>query len=142
MKRFKKILYLHDETSEVAAETLHLALELAKRNHGQVDLINVLEPPPAIFTPSLSASLRSRWLEESEQALNELAQSVSPDRELKTKLVEGKPHIQAIRQVLRHDYDLVIKPIGPSTFLNQLLVRLYMQLLRLCPFPVWLSNGE
>ncbi len=142
MRRFKKILYVHDETSEVAEETLGLALDLAKRNDGQVDLITALEPPPAVFVPNLSLQLRSRWLKELEQALNELAQSASPDRKLKTKLIEGKPHIQTVREVLRHDYDLVIKPVGPSGFLNQLFGRLDMRLLRHCPCPVWLSKGE
>lgn len=142
MKRFKKILYLHDDASEVAEETLRLAVEVAKRNDGNVDLITVLEPPPEIFTADISQALRSRWLEESEHALKELAQVVRPDGKLKTKLIEGKPHIQVIREVLRNDYDLVIKPIGPSAFLDQLLGRLDMRLLRHCPCPVWLSKGE
>jgi nucleotide-binding universal stress UspA family protein len=142
MRRFKKILYVHEENSEIAEETLRLALELANRNDGQVDLIAVLEPPPAVFASNVSIMLRSSWLKESEQALNELAKSASPDRKLKTKLIEGRPHIQTIREVLRNDYDLVIKPIGPSGVLDRFLGRFDMQLLRHCPCPVWLSKGE
>ena len=44
MRRFKKILYVHDESSEAAEETLRLALELADRNNGKVDLIHVIKP--------------------------------------------------------------------------------------------------
>ena len=142
MRRFKKILYVHDDSSEVAEETLQLALDLANRNDGQVDLITVLEPPPAVFTSNVSILLRSRWVKESEQALKQLAQSANPDGNLKTKVLAGRPHIQTIREVLRNDYDLVIKPIGPSGFLDRFLGRFDMRLLRHCPCPVWLSKGE
>ncbi len=142
MRRFKKIMYVHDESSKVAEETLRLALELAKRNDGQVDLITVLEPPPAMFTSATSTLLRSRWHKASEATLEQLSQTINPDRDLNTRVLEGRPHIQTIREVLRNDYDLVIKPIGPSGFLDQLLGRFDMRLLRHCPCPVWLSKGE
>ena len=44
MERFKKILYVHDDGSEVTTETLKFAVDLATRNHGLVDLIFVVEP--------------------------------------------------------------------------------------------------
>ncbi len=142
MRRFKKILYVHDESSEVAEETLGLALELANQNGGQVDLITVLETPPAVFASNISVLLRSRWFKESEATLKQLAQTANPDGNLKTKVLEGRPHIQTIREVLRNDYDLVIKPIGSSGILDKLLGRFDMRLLRNCPCPVWLSKGE
>ena len=142
MRRFKKILFVHDTSSEVAAETLRLALELAKRNEGQVDLVTVLEPPPNIFATSTSELLRSRWVKESTSTLEQLAQAADPDANLKTKVLEGRPHIQTIREVMRNQYDLVIKPIGPSGFMERLLGRFDMRLLRHCPCPVWLSKGE
>ena len=142
MRRFKKILYVHDERAEGAEETLDLAPELANRNDGKVDLITVLQPPPAVFASNISVLLRSRWFKESAATLDQLAQKASPDRTLKTMVLEGRQHIQTIREVLRNDYDLVIKPIGPGGVLDKLLGRLDMRLLRHCPCPVWLSKGE
>lgn len=142
MRRLRKILFVHDKSSEIAVETLRLALELAKRNNGQVDLVAVLEPPPAIFASSTAELLRSRWLEELTSTLKQLAQAAEPGANPKIKVLEGRPHIQIIREVQRDEYDLVMKPIGPSGFLDRLLGRFDMQLLRHCPCPVWLSKGE
>jgi len=43
MRRFKKILYVHDDRSKVALATLRQVLDLAKMNDGQVDLIDVVD---------------------------------------------------------------------------------------------------
>ena len=142
MQRFKKILYVHEEDSDVAAATLNLAVDLAKRNSGQVDLISVIELPPIMFTSSTAVLLQSRWQKKTEEQLEELARAVAPNGNLKTKVLNGKPHIQIVREVLRHGYDLVIKPIGPSGLIDRLLGRVDMRLLAQCPCPVWLSKGE
>jgi len=102
----------------------------------------VLEPPPVTFASNISLLLQSRWLKESRDQLQQLALAANPEGNLNTKVIEGRPHIQVVRQVLREDYDLVIKPIGPSGFMDRLLGRLDMRLLRNCPCPVWLSKGE
>lgn len=142
MRRFRKILYVHEENSPIALETLQLALEIAGKSSGQVDLITVLEPPAVTFASNISLLLQSRWVKESKDQLQQLALTASPEGNLNAKILEGRPHIQVVREVLRHDYDLVIKPIGPSGFLDKLFGRLDMRLLRNCPCPVWLSKGE
>lgn len=142
MRRFRKILYVHEENSPIALETLQLALEIAGKSGGQVDLVTVLKPPAVTFASNISLLLQSRWVKESEDQLQQLALKASPEGKLNTKVIEGRPHIQVAREVLKHDYDLVIKPIGPSGFLDKLFGRLDMRLLRNCPCPVWLSKGE
>ncbi len=142
MRRFRKILYVHEENSPIALETLQLALKIAGTNAGQVDLITVLEPPAVTFASNISLLLQSRWVKESEDQLQQLAQTANPQGGLNTTVIEGRPHIQVAREVLRHDYDLVIKPVGASGFLDRLFGRLDMRLLRNCPCPVWLSKGE
>jgi len=142
MRRFRKILYVHEENSPIALETLQLALKIAGINAGQVDLVTVLEPPAVTFASNISLLLQSRWVKESEDQLQQLALSVIPDGSLITKVMEGRPHIQVVREVLRDGYDLVIKPVGASGFLDRLFGRLDMRLLRNCPCPVWLSKGE
>ena len=142
MRRFKKILYVHEENSPIALETLQLALKIAQSSAGQVDLVTVLEPPPVTFASNVSLLLQSRWVKESGEQLKKLAKTASPDGKLKTNILEGRPHIQVVRAVLKNDYDLVIKPIGASGFLDRLFGGFDMRLLRKCPCPVWLSKGE
>ncbi len=142
MRRFKKILYVYDEESPAAAKTLGLALGLAEATGGRVDLLRVLSPPPATVASDMSVLLRSSWLKDAEDQLAGFAKSVAPQDGLKTDVIVGRPHIEIIREVLRNGYDLVIKPIGPSGFIDRLLGRLDMRLLRHCPCPLWLSKGE
>ncbi len=142
MRRFRKVLYVHEENSPIALETLKLALKIAGTNAGQVDLVTVLELPAVTFASNISLLLQSRWVRESEDQLRQLAETASPQGGLNTKVIEGRTHIQVVREVLRHGYDLVIKPVGASGFLDRLFGRLDMRLLRNCPCPVWLSKGE
>jgi len=121
---------------------LNLAVDLAEKNGGQVDLISVIELPSIMFTSSTAVLLQSRWQKDTEEELVGLAREADPNGNLKTKVLTGKPHIQIVCEVLRHGYDLVIKPIGPSGLIDRLLGRVDMKLLAQCPCPVWLSKGE
>lgn len=141
MRRFKKILYVHDATSDVAEDTLRLATDLAARNEGRVDLVYVIDPPPAIINRPKVAALHDLWVRQAEDALAAL-KAAHTESKFGSKTVVGRPYIEVIREVLRHDYDLVIKPIGQNRLMDRLLGRLDMQLLRHCPCPVWLSKGE
>jgi len=141
MQRFKKILYVYDEESRVAGETLKLALGLAKTSGGTVDLLQVLTPPPVTVASTTLTVLRSNWLSEAEETFAAFARATVPKDTPETTILVGRPHIEIIREVLREGYDLVIKPIGSSGFIDRLLGRLDMRLLRHCPCPVWLSQG-
>lgn len=141
MRLLKKILYVHDESSDFALSTLKLALELAKRNSGRVDIINVFDTRPAMFGSNAWILMRAHWLDNAEKSLQTFIGSVSAGTDLKTTIVEGRPHIEVVHEVIRNDYDLVIKPIGSYDLIDRLLGRLDMQLLRYCPCPVWLSKG-
>ncbi len=142
MRRFKKILYVHDATSEMAEETLRMAMELADRNNGSVDLISVMSPPIAILNKARIASLHALWVKEAEEDLATLKKAAHTGNNSNSKVVIGRPYIEVVREVIRRNYDLVIKPIGPYRLMDRLLGRLDMQLLRHCPCPVWLSKGE
>lgn len=142
MRRFKKILYVHDATSEVAEETLGLAMDLANRNDGRVDLIYVINPPPAIINTPAVASLHAQWVKEAEEILTALKRAAHTGSNSISNVVIGRPYIEVTREVIRRNYDLVIKPIGSHRLMDRLLGRLDMQLLRHCPCPVWLSKGE
>ena len=79
MQRFRKILYVHEEGSDVATATLNLAVDLAKRSGGRVDVISVIELPPIMFASSTAVLLQSRWQKKTEEQLEELARAVAPD---------------------------------------------------------------
>jgi len=142
MRRFRKILYVHQDSSDAALPTFRLALELAKRNGGQVDLIDVFDSRQAAFASATGILLRARWLKDAKKSLRAFANSVNPGNDLKIKIVEGRPHVEIVREVIRNGYDLVIKPVGPGDLIDRLLGRLDLRLLRHCPCPVWLSKGE
>jgi nucleotide-binding universal stress UspA family protein len=142
MKRFKKILYVHDYDSPYSAETLQLAAQLAERNGGEVHLTTVIEPPPAIFASNTSILLRSQLLDQAQADLTKLAQTHKSTEKATVYVLEGRAYIEIIRQVLKQGYDLVVKPTGGSGIVDRLLGRLDMKLLRHCPCPVWLSKGE
>ena len=79
MRRFRKILYVHEENSPIALETLQLALEIAGKSGGQVDLVTMLEPPAVTFASNISLLLQSRWVKESEDQLQQLALKARPE---------------------------------------------------------------
>ncbi|MEM9473067.1 MAG: universal stress protein, partial [Pseudomonadota bacterium] len=103
MRRFRKILYVHEENSPIALETLQLGLKIAADSEGQVDLVTVLDPPAVTFASNISILLQSRWIKESEEQLRQLAQAASPDKQFNTRVIEGRPHVQVVCEVLRHD---------------------------------------
>ena len=142
MRRFKKILYVHDSGSQYAAQTVKLAAQIAERNHGEVCLVSVVEPPPAMFTSNTSLLLRSQILDQARTDLKDLANDCKFMATANTQVLEGRAHVEIIREVVKDGYDLVMKPLGGSRFVDRLLGRLDMKLLRHCPCPVWLSKGE
>ena len=142
MQRFKKILYVHDSGSQFATQTLKLATQIADRNDGEVSLICVVEPPPAMFVSSTSLDLRKHLLDEARAGLEELARANTFTANASPRVLEGRAHVEIIREVITTGYDLVMKPIGGSRLVDRLLGRLDMKLLRQCPCPVWLSKGE
>ena len=58
--------------------------------------------------------------------------------EIQTRVLEGIPFLEIIREVLRNGRDLVIKVPETRDFLDRLFGSEDMHLLRKCPCPVWL----
>ncbi len=141
MKRFKNILYVHDGSPDAAKETLTFAINLASQNGGRVTALNVLETVPTFATTRTLALIRSQSMAAAKHALSAFVASAGGDNLLNAQVIEGRPHIEIIREVIRNEYDLVIKPIGPSGFLNRLVGQLDLRLLRHCPCPVLLSRA-
>ena len=106
-----------------------------------VSILSVADPVPAKADKSVAVSnlqeweakVRSMQLDDLSSALSKMGVSVSIDRAV------GKTHLEVIRRTLAADYDLVIKLAMKDVGIRELLLGgTDMQLLSLCPVPVWI----
>ena len=110
MKRFSNILLVVD-TEAKSAVALSRAVALARNNQASLTIVSVVEemfsePTSAALSLELCATLLR---EEHARLDNMIASVVEPDINIQSKTLVGKPFIEIIRHVLRHDHDLVIK---------------------------------
>lgn len=140
MDRFRNILVLISGPSSQQPLS-ERAARLAKQNKGTVTLAAVVEVLPwytRLVLPSAEESNRALVREKSE-ALEELAARLRQDDiEIATKVLQGRPSLELIREVLRGGHDLVMKEAEPNQ--GVLFGPADMQLLRDCPAAVWLFN--
>lgn len=86
--------------------------------------------------------LRQVQIEELKAELNRLKERVAGRIEIETKIVEGTPFLDVIRDVLRNGRDLVVKSAGGDGGMTSWLFGTTdMHLLRKCPCPVWLIKS-
>jgi len=137
MKRFKNILYVAESGAVLRA--FYYAVDLAVRNNAQLAVILVMEPIPPYLTRLTPHMLRQARIKELQAALDKLCQCVAGRVEIETKIIEGKPFLEIIREVLRNGRDLVVKLAGGDGGARDWLFgSTDMHLLRKCPCPVWL----
>ncbi|MEA2116819.1 MAG: universal stress protein [Thermodesulfobacteriota bacterium] len=145
MKRFSNILLIAggDNWRETALER---AVSLATENQADLTVVDVVE---------LSGDLRVIGRERRDRLISEIVdnrlvqldnmvQHVRDRVTVQTRVIPGTVFLEIIREVLRNNFDLVMKMSGGSRRLNQLLLgSTDMHLLRKCPCPVWiLKPGE
>lgn len=145
MRRFKNILLVADRPGK-ESPILERALELARANHAQLTVMDVLEPMvwstdnQARFGADLTTILRDRRLEELEELI---AAHTRDDALIRAKVAVGTPFLEVIRAVLINRFDLVMKnaeaprgllqrPFGPND----------QHLIRKCPCPVWIDRSD
>ncbi|MEM9012673.1 MAG: universal stress protein [Pseudomonadota bacterium] len=148
MRRFKNILVVADERSASDA-VLDRAAWLASANEATLTLVDALgggtgELSRLLSTLSLSQTeeVEDQVLEVHRERLEGLAAPMRKDGlRVETKLLHGTSFLQTIRHVLTFDNDLVIKGAhrGPD---RPFLRGPDLHLLRKCPCPVWILNGE
>ena len=138
MKRFKNILYVAD-SSGVVLKAFHHAVRLAERNNAQLTVVVVMERIPPYLTRLTPHMFRQARIKEFRASLNRLCEWVAGRVEVEAKIIEGKPFLEVIREVLRNGRDLVIKSAdNHSDVVGRLFGTTDMHLLRKCPCPVWL----
>ncbi len=145
MKRFKNILCVVD--IDTACEpALKRAVALAESNQANLTVaivgkqiegrIRLPEDGPS------PADLQAAVKQAHEQALDTLLDPFRAHVDISTRILNGVPFLQIIREVLRNGHDLVIKTPDSHTWLHRLFGSNDMHLLRKCPCPVWLIKPE
>ncbi len=136
MKRFKAILCIV-EPGETYSPALERATKLAESN--QASLTVAIGMPKEGPT---SNELEAAMMEECQAQLAALVEPYRQQVDIDTQVLSGVPFLEIIREVLRHNHDLVIKAPETADWLDRLFGSDDMQLLRKCPCPVWLIKPE
>lgn len=145
MKRFKNILCVV-ERGKISKPAVERAVAMAEHNQAKLTIVAVIEritagigiPGGGLITADLQAALVDAHTQE-------LARLIEPYRkkiEIHTKVLKGVHFLEIIREVLRNEYDLVIKVPDAHNWLDHLFGSDDMHLLRKCPCPVWLIKPE
>lgn len=140
MDRFRNILYVAD--MELTHEAFEHAVALAERNDAQLTVMVVTEEMIPNLPRRMAEKLREMQNEEQSETLKKLGERARGRVEIEIKAMEGKCFLEVIREVLRHERDLVIKIAAPeSDALGSLFGTTDMHLLRKCPVPLWLIKS-
>lgn len=135
MQEFKNILFLAESGADNAA-ALTRALTLAEENQANLLVAGTVNLPGS----TIPSALRDAMISEREEELRTLLKGKSLTAgAIETKILVGKPFIEIIREVIRHERDLVIKP-SDSVGLRSA-GGTDMRLLRKCPCPVWIITS-
>lgn len=148
MTRFKNILVVADQAS-LSNAVMERAIWLARSNGARVTVIDLIDARPGELSRLFGAVADGRGPEIAAQVRlaheDRLAAMVQPlidiGATVSTQVLNGTGFIEIIRQVLRQRHDLVLKGAdrGPD---RPFLRAPDLHLLRKCPCPVWIVNGE
>lgn len=145
MKRFKNILFVAAPDT-LCKDALNRATKLADHNQASLTVIRVIDKIPAavkhinhVLSPE---KLQVRIIAEQQQELAERIASQNLKAKIQSIVLVGIPFLKIIGEVIRNNYDLVIKKAENPGFLEQLFGSDDMHLLRKCPCPVWLLKPE
>jgi nucleotide-binding universal stress UspA family protein len=142
VKRFKKLLAVINGGSGDAHVT-HRAIALAKANKAQLMFCTIHDAPgptAGLLTGSEPYKKLTRVLRQERKTLIDQAVQTSRDsgQPARGRLLEGKPFLNIIQEVLRSERDLVLFPDDQVPSLrSRLFGSTATHLLRKCPCPVW-----
>ncbi len=142
MKRFKNILLVTggDNWEQIS---LKRSLELALHNQADLTLVHALQLPddmPLASDPAYDL-VRNGLMEACREELLALVAELPGTIRISTRVLEGHVFPDVVREVLRHDHDLLIKCAEEN---RGIAARIFgssdMHLLRKCPCPVWIMK--
>lgn len=138
MKRFKNISLVY----ECDQATLERTAQLAKENDASLAIVHAIKDFPAswnqLYVDNKPVDVKKLVMDDQQEQLDQVAMSVlSLGVHAQTRLLEGEPFIEIIRDVIQNHRDLVV-----MTMDNQLGWREYFfgnttsALIRDCPCPI------
>lgn len=139
MNEIRNILLVVDgkyNTEALVGEVTTVATDAG----AQVTLLSVLDTPPGHHTLTAESVDLHQWVEEDHlKQMKEIAAKLTQGGvQVTMKQCSGKPYQEIIREAVRGDYDLIIKPAEyESRVKNILFGGTDMQLFRMCPKPIW-----
>ncbi len=141
MQQFHKILFVsHSISDEI--NSLQQALSLARNNGASLDAILVCPELPRglqSYKDKFETSLREN-LQKSIQKSRDLVKVSESDVPIQINMLSGDMSgTGIIRQVLKGEYDLVVKEAEPMES-GKGFKALDMELLRKCPCPLWIGR--
>lgn len=146
MDGFTNILLIHDD--DAGFETaLGRAVSLAKRDGARLTIAEVIpEPAAGPFARLNPFALPAPKIEEAPDRSfldGILAEARRRNVDVKPAILRGTPHVEIVRAVLRHGYDLVITAEETSSTLEGVLFgKPSSRMMRACPCPVWVAKPQ
>ncbi len=142
MKRFTNILLIAggDNWRETA---LARAVSLAKENQADLTVVDVLELSEdlQVIGPDRLKKLTVEIVGRRLRKLDNMVQHAREMVTIQTRVILGTAFLEIVREVLRNNFDLVMKMSGGRRLLTKsLLDSADMHLLRKCPCPVWITK--
>lgn len=113
---------------------------VAKDTDAHVTLLSVLDTSSDDGEKNAGSSDLHQWLIDEQLAHVQgiSAELVKTGLEVTIKQCHGKPYQEIIREALRGDYELIMKPAKSESGVRAALFgSTDMQIFRLCPYPVW-----
>ena len=141
MKQFSRIL-IDVDASASSHPALDDAIRVAAQCSAAVKLVDVLEEVPPGARGYLNARLEADLVGRRLEQLGAIAARL-PQVGLTTDVLRGRPATALIREVLRSRHDLLVRSHGRELDARgKPFGAIDMELLRLCPCPVWLAGSQ
>ncbi len=131
MEKFKNILYVTDENGDQIS-AIARAVSMAENNQARLTIMDVIEP--------LTGDYMGDMVQMRREFIASLIKPFLQHFEIKHKMIVGTAFLEVIREVLRNEHDLVMKPAENPVFLKRLFGSTDIHLLRKCPCPVWIMK--
>jgi nucleotide-binding universal stress UspA family protein len=143
MANFQNILFVVE--NKIDFNTFGHAIRLAKHQKAKLTFIDAIEKPTLwAATPDVQSDWDRKFGDMLANRRKLIERAVKPHLDeltITVNVLEGKIYLEAIRSVLTHGHDLVIKHTDVS---QNLVSRIFgsqdMRLLRLCPCPVLITS--